>query len=61
MLNIVAEPLSHFTQLKIITNGSGVNPLQPNISKHFLHTVLYTFARVPKRRNYVTVKSLLSW
>ena len=38
-----------------------LNPLHPNISKHFLHTVLNTFPKVPTRRICWTIKSLFSW
>ena len=39
----------------------GVNSLHPNISKHILHTVLYTFPKVLTRRICLTIKSFFSW
>ena len=39
-----------------------VNPLQPNISMHILHTVLHTFSKRLTRRICLTIKSCLnSW
>ena len=38
-----------------------INPLQPNISMHILHTVLYTFLNVLTRRICLTIKSFFSW
>ena len=35
-----------------------MNPLHPNISMHILHTVLFTFTKVPTRRICITIKSL---
>ena len=37
-----------FTVIK--TEKNAFNPLHPNISKHILHTVLYTFPKVLTRR-----------
>ena len=39
----------------------GVDPLHPNISKHILHTVLYTFPKLLTRRIWLTIKSFFSW
>ena len=39
--------------------GIGINPLHPNIRMHILHTVLYTFLEVLKRRICWTVRSSL--
>ena len=39
--------------------GIGINPLRPNIRMHILHTVLYTFLEVLKRRICWTVRSSL--
>ena len=38
-----------------------LDPLHPNLSRHILHTVLYTFLKVLTRRICLTIKSLLSW
>ena len=38
-----------------------LGPLQPNISMHILHTVLYTFLKVLTRRICLTIKSFFSW
>ena len=38
----------------------GVNPLQPDIGMHILHTVLYTFPKVLTRRICLTIKSFYS-
>ena len=38
-----------------------INPFQPNISMHILHTVLYTFVKLLTRRACLTVKTLFSW
>ena len=35
--------------------SSDLNPLHPKISKHILHTVLYTFLKIMKRRNISTL------
>ena len=37
-----------------------VNPLHPNISIHFLHTVLYTFPMILTKRICLTIKSFFS-
>ena len=37
------------------------NPLHPNISIRFLHTVVYTFPIVLKKRICSTINSLFSW
>ena len=37
------------------------NPLHPNISKHILHTVLYTIPTVWTRRICLSIKSFFSW
>ena len=37
------------------------NLLYPNISMHFLHTVLYTFPEVLTRRICLKIKSFISW
>ena len=37
------------------------NPLQPNISIHFLHNVLCTFPMVLTKRICLTIKSVFSW
>ena len=36
-----------------------INPIHPNISMHILHTVLYTFPWVMRRRVCLTIKSFL--
>ena len=36
-----------------------INPLQPNISIHILHTVLYTFPNVPARRIFLNNQEVL--
>ena len=36
-----------------------INPIHPNISMHILHTVLYTFPWVMRRRICLTIKSFL--
>ena len=38
-----------------------LDPLHPNLSRHILHTVLYTFLKVQTKRICLTIKSLLSW
>ena len=38
-----------------------LDPLHPNISIYFLHTVLYTFPMALTRRICLTIKSFLSW
>ena len=38
-----------------------LNPLHPNISRHILHTVLYTYPKVLTRRICLTNRSLFSW
>ena len=35
--------------------SSDLNLLHPKISKHILHTVLYTFLKIMKRRNISTL------
>ena len=37
------------------------NPLHPNISMHILHTVLYTFPKVLRRRICLTIRTFFSW
>ena len=37
------------------------NPLHPNISMHILHTVLYTFHKVLRRRICLTIRTFFSW
>ena len=38
-----------------------LDPLHPNLSRHILHTVFYTFLKVQTKRICLTIKSLLSW
>ena len=38
--------------------GQWLNPLNPKISMHNLHTALYTFSKVPTRRICLPIKSL---
>ena len=38
-----------------------INPLQPNISMHILHTALYTFPKVLTGRIYWPIKMFLPW
>ena len=38
-----------------------LDPLHPNLSRHILLTVLYTFLKVQTKRICLTIKSLLSW
>ena len=38
----------------------GIYPLQPNISMHILHTVLYTFPEALAKRTCFKVESFLS-
>ena len=38
-----------------------LSALHTNISMHFLHSVLYTFPKVPSRRIYLLIKSFVSW
>ena len=45
----------------IIEDPHFLDPLHPNISIYFLHTVLYTFPMVLTRRICLTIKSFLSW
>ena len=42
-------------------NYSTFNPFHPNISIDILHTVLYTFPKVPLKRICLAIKSLFSW
>ena len=37
------------------------NIINPNISMHILHTVLYTFSKVLTRRIYWMIKSFFRW
>ena len=45
----------------VTVNQNSFNPLQPNISMHILHTVLYTFPKVLTRRICLIIKSFSSW
>ena len=38
-----------------------LNPFQPSISMHILHTVLYTFPKVLTKRICLAIKSFSSW
>ena len=38
-----------------------IHPLHPTISMHILHTVLYTFPRLLRRRICLPIRSLSSW
>ena len=43
------------TKKPTLLTGSVLNPLQPDISMHILHTVLYPFPQVPTRRISLTI------
>ena len=42
-------------------NIAWLNPVQPNISMYFPHTLLFTFPMVLETRICLTLKSLLNW
>ena len=42
--------MKHVTPFDSVINPRALNPLYPGISKHILHTVLYTFPEVLTRR-----------
>ena len=44
-----------------LRGASSLNSLHPNISIHILHTVLYTFPKVLKRRICLLIKSFFHW
>ena len=44
----------------LLTDLRGFNPLHPKISMHILHTVLFTFSDVPRRRICLRVMTLIS-
>ena len=46
-----------FVKSNVYRNCHQFNPLNPNISKGILHTVLYTFLEVQTRRTCVTINS----
>ena len=46
---------------KKIDMNASFNPLHPNISMHILHTVLYTFPKVLRRRICLTIRTFFSW
>ena len=48
-------------QRNILFSVHFINPLHPNISMQFLHTVLYTFPKVFTRRRCLIIKSYFSW
>ena len=52
--------LKHLFDIHIyISHIYCLNPLHPNISLHILHTALYTFPKVLKRRICLPIKSFL--
>ena len=46
-------------QRNILFSVHFINPLHPNISMQFLHTVLYTFPKMLTRRRCLIIKSYL--
>ena len=56
---MVGNNISHLTNLVYLTVQ--FNPLQPNISMHILHTILFTFPTVLTGRICLTIKSFFSW
>ena len=46
---------------KKIDMKASFNPLHPNISMHILHTVLYTFHKVLRRRICLTIRTFFRW
>ena len=42
--------MKHVTPFDSVINPRALNPLYPSISKHILHTALYTFPEVLTRR-----------
>ena len=55
--NSVSETIKKKNKTKkpTLLTGSVLNPLQPDISMHILHTVLYPFPQVATRRISLTI------
>ena len=53
--NSVSETIRKKKKNPTLLTGSMLNPLQPNISMHILHTVLYPFPKLPPRRISLTI------
>ena len=49
-----------FLLFVFVPSGSFFKPLHPNISIHILHTVLYTFPKMLKKRICLTINGLFS-
>ena len=62
-LNLYRWPLVScgWNEMKRINVIRLVNPLQPNITIHILHTVLCTLTKVLTGRICLTIKSFFSW
>ena len=52
------QELSFFLSKNFYYLKSTLNPLQPNVSMHILHTVLYTFPNVLAGTIRLTIKRL---